>query len=322
MNKTNGRSNKRPVQQQQARKARVTTVARSLRPQLDAAAAAYARLLADPCGAKMVSPVYSGGTGGYLLRVETDQIVNNGATDVGSMGYFCPGNISSSTQGAVGLSATFVTSDTAAQSINLNSALQPGLTFLAANAKSVRCVSACVQVSYPGTELNRSGVIAMGQGTYDSIAATPKSPSQLRTLAERVRRMPDGMVEMRLVPNISSQEYIDPSSTNVGQINPDMPLIFWSAFGIPVNTGIRVRLVAVYEWIPNAGVGLTNPSALETTNSANTLNHVLSTLKSYGDWAASGFTEAAHAASSLYGAAQTGKSLIRGSLRMGQLLLA
>lgn len=286
---------------------------------LDAQGAAYARLLADPCAAKLAHPLYAGGEGGYLMRVESDQIINNAATDVGSFGYWCPGAVATGSL-TTGISATFVTSDTASQAVTSTALTAPGKAWLLANAGAARCVAACLQISFPGAELNRSGIVAVGQANYGKFTSNSFSPSELRTMAERVRRMPDGMVEIRLVPNFDSQGYSTPNSS----VSDDkgLPALFFSVFGIPVNTGIRVRLVAVYEWIPSQGEGITLPSAMTTSESRNSLNDVLRVMKGYGDWAYGGFTEAAGTMSSLYGAASAGRALIRGTRAAGYALMA
>lgn len=296
-----------------------TMIPRPLSSQLDAQAAAYAHLLNDPCGAKLSHPVYAGGEGGYLMRVESDAIISNGA-DTGSMGYWCPGNPINGIA-TMATQALQVVSDTAV--IALTSVVTPpGKTWLIANAAAVRCVSACIQVSFPGKELDRSGFVGLGQSTYGRFSsAAGFSTSGLRTLAERVRRMPDGLVEIKLIPNLSSANYVDPNGGG-GAADLGMPTLFWSVFGVPPNTGIRIRAVAVYEWLPQSGVGLTLPNAATTSESRNTLNDVLRSMKSWGDWAYSGFHDAADAATSLIGAARAGRALVRGSARAGALLLA
>lgn len=304
----------------QATRQRVVSVRAA--PGIDAAARAYAQLLADPCGAKLAHAVYSGGTGGYLARFETDTVLNAGATDVGSMGFFCPGNIHNGTLGGFGASAAAVVSDTATQNLNALNSLTPGYTFLNSNSFSARCVAACIQVSYVGAELTRGGIVALGQTTYTSLVGTPKSPAQLRQMAQHVRRMPDGMVELALVPNDISQRYTNASSTDNSELEEDMPSLFWSVYGIPANTGIRVRCVSVYEWIPGNTTGINLPSPTEITASKSSLNDVLQYLQSTGDWAARGFHDASHAIASLGAAAYNGRALLRGTARLGMALMA
>lgn len=284
---------------------------------LDAQAAAYARLLSDPCGAKLSHPIYAGGEGGYLIRVENDQVINNGATDLGAMGYWCPGSMST-TSIPTGISSGPVVNDTALQPLSSAVLNSPGRVFFQSNASAVRCVSACIQLSFPGTELNRSGFVALGQGTFGGLASSSHSTSTLRTMAERVRRMPDGQVEIRLVPNLESATY---SSVLGAADSQGLPALFFSVWGIPPSTGVRVRMVAVYEWLPQRSAGLTLPSSLTTSESRNTLNDVLRAMKGWGDWAYEGFHEAANAVSSVIGAARAGQGLVRGTLRAGSLLM-
>lgn len=289
---------------------------------LDRPALDYAQLLVDPCGANLAHPVYQGATGGYLARFENDQIVNSSATDLGSMGMFCPGNIHDGALGGYHLGAAPVTGDTVSMNLNAFNASQPGWAFLKANSESARCVAACVQISYPGAELTRSGIVALGQANYSSLVATPKTTGQLRSMAQHVRRMPDGMVEIRLVPNVTSQNYTNAADTSNDTIEEDMPALFWSVWGIPASTGVRVRTVAIYEWLPKNATGINLPSATTISASGHSLNDVLRYLQRTGDWATSGFHEASRAVSSIASAAYNGANLVRGTLRIGAALMA
>lgn len=293
------------------------------RPVLDKPGLDYAKLLADPCGENLVHPVYQGGSGGYLLRVETDAIHNTDPTDSGSMGFFCPGNIhDTATLGGFGKTGVPVASDSLTYNLLPFNSLQPGYAFLKANSASHRCVAACLQVSYPGSELSRAGIVGLGQANYSSLVQTPKSTSQLRAMAQHVRRMPDGVLEIVLVPNTSSQKYTNASDTSAATIDDDMPTLFWSAYGIPVSTGIRVRCVAIYEWLPINTTGVNLPTPSLSSSSRNTLNDVLLALEETGDWTAKGFMQAAKTISSLGAAAMNGAALYRGVSRAGRAIMA
>lgn len=280
---------------------------------LDAAAVAYARLLANPCAARMTHPLYLGGQGGYLFRAESDQIIANGATELGCLGFWSPGNM------ITGNNTALITNEAVATNTLGTALVAPGRTFLTANAAAARCVSACIQISFPGTEFNRSGFVALGQSTYSRLSNGTYNTAVMRTLAEKVRRMPDGDVEVRLVPNLTSETYVNP---NGGDLSDGMPGLFFSVFGVPPSTGIRIRMVAVYEWLPKESVGMTLPNAATVADSKHTMNDVLRSMRSWGDWMYEGFEETAHAVSSLVGAARAGQALVRGTARAGALLLA
>lgn len=252
---------------------------------LDARTRAYAALLADPCNAALVAPCMSAGGDGYLTRFDTDYIINNTATDTGSMGYFCPGNICSTiATNSFGYAAGPIVSDTTTYGYTGAVGSQPGWTFLNANTNACRCIAACIQVSYVGSEQLRSGVIAVGQATFNSLNDAVTSTNQLRMLASNVVRTPDGVVEQRLVPTAASERWADPKNV-FNTANTEQPAIFWSVSGLPVSTGIRVRMVAVYEWIPAPMVGISAGSAAKNAGPSTSLQAVTSAMSKLGDWA-------------------------------------
>lgn len=261
--------------------------ARAISVGLDEHAARYARLLADPCNGELTPSVFSGSNGALLARFEYDQIFNNGATDIGSAGYFCPGAIcQNTTNNAIGFGGPWSSDTIPGALVNATPAIQPGNAFLAANASGVRAIAACIQVNYMGSELDRSGVIAVGCGKLSTVTPTITT-ANLRTLAQVVQRMPDAPVEYRLPTTEGSELFRDPAST----INPgteptaqDLPALFWSATGVKAATGIRVRFVVVYEWIPKIGIGMTVPNMGRVTPSRNTAADVLRALEKTGDW--------------------------------------
>lgn len=263
--------------------------------ELDVAGRAWARLLRDPCNAAMAHPCYTGGGTGYLLRFEWDSVINNSGTDTGAAAYFAPGYYSNCTVdatnfgfGGIGLNSVPITSGS--QSLTLISsgvpARQPGYDFLVGAASQFRSVAACIQVTYPGSEQSRAGIVALGQTTLRA-ARSPVSLDGLRTTATNVSRMVDGTLELRMVPNEASALWCTPGD---GPDAPglvamdDTPALFVSVAGIPVSTGVRVRFVNVVEWIPKIN-GVNTPNAEVPPTSRNTTTEVLQALYKAGSWA-------------------------------------
>lgn len=256
------------------------------RRQLDTYARDYAALVADPCGARLVEGVYPGGGGGIVSRFESDFIMANGATDTGACVAFTPG-FNSELAGLVGgmMQTPTIPLTTDVQVIsftnNFNSA--PGFTFLANNAKAFRSVSACLQISWPGSELNRQGIVGMGQTTLSNTLGGTVTTANLRVLSTHVGRMPEDVLEIVLRPTEASQRWCDPTLSPtlavVQEVWGDSPCLFVTVAGIPANVGVRIRLVNIVEWIPasNTGVAGTQPMA---TRSKNTFTEVLQYLES------------------------------------------
>jgi len=164
----------------------------------------------------------------------------------------------------------------------------PGYAYLSNNATTFRCVAACAQVSYPGTELNRSGILGMGVAdaavigvnvqTADGGANININAGQLRTLCQHVERMPAGVTEVRWFPGEDDAKVYAPGANHLSRANEceGRNGILISASGFPVSTGIRVRCVAVYEVSLGAGQGQVASIAPPPSN--NTPNQIVKAL--------------------------------------------
>jgi hypothetical protein len=164
---------------------------------------------------------------------------------------------------------------------------QPGIASAAANQWSAyRPVAACAQLMFPGSELNRQGVVSMGVvpgAIWDNPA---NSVGQYRTACEKVFRMPDSICEVKWRPGEADNQFNAPgSSVANSSVNGHNGLLITYS-GIPVSTGVRIRLVAVYEVTPSAAfgavVGLESPAAPPSKNS---VNEILSVMDRAGGWA-------------------------------------
>lgn len=267
--------------------------------------ARYAALLYDPCKAPLSRPVYPTGGSGFMQRYETDFIIGN---DVGSTagslafipntvcgGYtpitqVSPTNVSSVWYLATAGGTSSPANDTTACQWNLVPVSScPGQVALGAIAGAARPVAACLQVFWPGSELNRQGFISLfrcNPGDLNPLS-TAVTVASLRASSPYVARMPQDHDEVKWQP--------DEGDTSFGQVAGPQSAAFnritnggaecigvtWS--GLPAAAGVRVRLVAVYEWMPvvtaNAGTVLDGGSAEPTRGS---LNRVIAWLKSFG----------------------------------------
>jgi hypothetical protein len=246
------------------------------RPLLDKPALDYTRLLADPCAGPLVHGLAPDGSGGFIVRLETDLVINGSATDVGAFLAFTPGI------NTYELSNAPITSDGGAitpSSVGFSSFLQT------TPVGSYRALAACIQVMWPGTELNRSGVVALGQVDRAELTSASLSTGNLRTLAPNVERTPATFVEQRWHPNEQDLNWNSDSSGDqlTAGLKAKRGSIYVAAFGIPVSTGLRVRMVGVYEWKPLVASGLTVPVSTQT--SSNTMSDALRVLESAGNWA-------------------------------------
>lgn len=254
---------------------------------LDAPAQAWLRLLNDPCYGRLTHPIYPGADGGYLSRFESEQTSFAGPGITAGVISFIPGTLPNS------VFANGAVDDTTSVSLNDSSAAQaPGYAYLRGVASAVRCVSACVQVSWPGSELNRQGFVTLGQVT-GAVAATATtgfgtgtvSVSALRPLCHLRTRVPETVAEVKWRPTLADAQWHDPNVTAaVGRLN-EAGAILLTASNLPASTGLRVRYIVTYEWVPKSAQGLTS-SFDNRARSVNSTDDVINMLDRQGpDWA-------------------------------------
>lgn len=260
---------------------RVSTVTRG---GLDGPAQAYARLIADPCNAPLTTTIWPGSTGSFVSRFESDFIVFDGVAQTAGMLYFVPG------MNEVYTPSLLLTNDTTASTMTNASTLPPGVTFLQASAGTFRCVAACMQVSFPGTELNRSGIVSLGVmqagGALRNLATIAggqnvnTTASAVRQLCQHTERTPQNMAEIIWQPGggdqLPTQLGIATNTTSYVTEASDKNAIVMSVAGIPPVTGVRIRLVSVIEWTPRTAQGFV--SSIDPPKSVNSLNDILRAL--------------------------------------------
>lgn len=283
---------------------------------MDEASIRYAQLLADPCNGPLVSGPFGDGSSGMVSRFERDLIVNNSATDVAAALAFIPGLASAQSAGVL-------TSDTGVITFgSLGSTNSPGLGFLTSNAGQFRCLAACVQLYWPGTELNRQGIVSIGQFPADVVTDAVVSTSDLRSASTYVERMPAGMLELKWRPNAYETTWQRPANiTDTATDWDKYTALVVSAADIPPSTGIRVRMVAVYEWIPKPGTGLGLVSLTRNPVRKGSLANVIDFLDRTGDWMYNGAFKAGHAMASVARGVGAIASLTNGAARLGRLAI-
>lgn len=262
-------------------------------PSLDEAGAAYARLLADPCTGRLVPGVGLGGGGGVITRfVEELTIFNSSGPPAETGGWlvWSPG------AGSFVRSATPLNSETA---ISPGSTLVPtaGNAFLFANASSYRVISACMQIYWPGSELNRQGLVSVGYTTANQLVEVlpvanggnggQASIQAMRAVCFHSERMPASSLELLYKPTQGDLEF-DNTSVRADGISAsigDKSAMVLAVSGIPTLTGVRVRFVSVVEWIPDGSVGQgLVATVLPAPPSRNTVSDVLRALEKAGHW--------------------------------------
>lgn len=205
---------------------------------------AYAKLLYDPCNAPYAPGMLADGMGFQVQRFETD-FVHDIATNTNVTFAICPSAMAIRNSGTI--------SDTTNLTWGSSYAF-PGSGVISAQANRFRCLAACVQVTWAGTEANRQGIVAMGNLATAVSWATTVTTNEIRTSLPYVVRTPDQTVGMKWRPTDTDVD-MQLGSANSQQGNA----IYLQVSGVPNNTQVRIRVVAVMEWEPNAVAGIGIP---------------------------------------------------------------
>lgn len=173
-------------------------------------ASEYAQMLCDPCNATLKAPLYPGTTGSNVMRYRAESVVGDATTTACIVAY----------HPVFGSWSCSVAGGNTAAVLNYNADAWPGDNFLNAVNTSIsayRGVAGCMQVAYPGTELNRGGYVAMGvingRAIWSAISATnggagvPIAPTSVIEMLTHTQRMPVDEVECAWVPAFGDQEF-------------------------------------------------------------------------------------------------------------------
>lgn len=241
-----------------------------IRGKYDAAAVAYARLLTDPCRAALAHPVYPGASGGYLTRFSQYFTYNTGASDTTGYIHFTPGAISADNTDLIVYSGAG-----AALAATAQGALLGGRSFLSGNASAVRCVAACVNVVYSGSEVDRSGRIHYGLTNGSLVdAGQTVAPGDVFASMENMMRTPTNIIEVAWKPNDWDSNFVDPTASMSALHKDKASSITIGWVGLKASVPMTFRITAVYEWQPRIATGISMVTNSHS-GSRNTLNDVI-----------------------------------------------
>lgn len=267
---------------------------------LDQAALDYARLLADPCNAPVVHPIYPGTDAGFLFRAENFFPVGETTGATGGVFHWVPGYVNGNNTECLFMNSTSGGSVLALNNVGNT----PGKSFLNNNARGARCIAACMKLSFPGSEANRSGRVHFGHTTAGMLLnGDTVSVDQVAQTLQHYTRTPADVIEIIWKPNLADAELFDPTETAVAPVRDRKSAITVAFTGLPVATGMTLHLTAVYEWTPAPNQGIAH-NALGKARSRNTWDDVQDYLVE------GGFTFVRHAGQALGGV--VGRSLVNG----------
>jgi hypothetical protein len=168
-------------------------------------------------------------------------------------------------------------------------------------------VAACIQITYLGSEQNRSGIINYGNcngGTF-VLSDTPNTGNASNSF-EHFERTPVNTIEVKWRPTAFDQTFKDNQINATNNELSKCGAVGFTFSGLAGAAGLRVRMVAVYEYTPAGAVGIVNTTSSRST-SGNTLDSVINYLDASGDW----MTRVGHAMNSAYRGARMIEPYVR-----------
>lgn len=231
---------------------------------LDGPARAAANMLIDPCNSTLAPSVYRGDQG-FRARFISNNTVATGAGLTNGVVVFIPGTnqLYVLENASVNTAVPWVTLSTFA----------PGAAFLTGNAKSIRCLGACLSSTPISANLATSGQCYTALVPVDAL--TLSSSTQIQSIVQLCNAYGkvsiDSPMETRWMPGADDETYI-----NVGTSDStlaDNLAIVQCFVGLPAATGVTYRMTTILEWKPLQGIGLVSESFLSSP-SRNTIEHV------------------------------------------------
>lgn len=270
----------------------------------------HLKMVMDPCASLLTQSAYAGQRG-IVQRFSSTWGVNTGLDNSVVYGFSPGGMREFFFQGS---NATLFT-PTFTQSTNM-----PGIGFLNSNASQARCVSACIRLNWSGSELNRSGSLAIGTvsgGQINTLPVLSNSCDRIYNMLQKKMRVPDGVVEIKWNPSTPDEVYQEPALTASAENFNDKTMMVFCSIGLPAAT-FTVTTTVIYEWVPTNNVGQPAPPTTATTVPAAVpkINNLLHKIHSGADTFNTSVTDAATAMSAMYAAGANGYKLITGARAM------
>lgn len=227
---------------------------------------AYDRLISDPCGAALCNPPYSGGSSGYLTRInasiQPSFFTSGGTTGADTTGSFCY-QFQPSAFPYVLFGGSDITSVTPVfGNVALNG------TFIGNTAiKQFRPVAACVRWVPTGPLAKRAGMVSLGYNAGALVSnASGATPANILSVAQDcLERVPNGGSEheIRWLPTTVDELYTSPGNgisspfAGAGTLLVDGVGIDGS-YTSPTTVVLNgyLELTIVIEWLPSAGQGI------------------------------------------------------------------
>ncbi len=252
-------------------KTRVPAISTAL-ARMDQGAAAYRRLLLDPCNAPICAPVYAGLGTGIYRRYRT--YIDIGALNVEGAYVF---QLSTNTHIHAGhVAANAGSVYTFSSSIRTHNA--PELT--ESHYSGSRCLAGCVKVRYRGSESDRAGLVGLAtMATAHKQPGITSNASLDLSLVSVVSRVGEVLHEVKFAPGPYEEEFTLHQTTTAAFDNA-RGCIMIVYKGIPPGS-LVLEVTSVHELESTSGC----PYSAVPPPSSTTLNTVLRSMGPIINWA-------------------------------------
>lgn len=223
------------------------TIGRNTSMLLDKASMDHIKLMADPCGGRLVPPAYAQPGGGAIQRFRNVINCGTAAGETSGVFHWTPGINEYVSNGA----ATPTTAFTPAGQ-TMFATLQTGTGAGINSACTFRCLAACIRVITNASEMNRAGVAYAGQTDSQYLQAQGTNVTNVSQVIGGLpisSRMPAKMVEILWTPSEADQSFYTDmagSTYSLGQ-SFNYSSVTFGFVGGPATTGVTVEVTGVYE---------------------------------------------------------------------------
>lgn len=233
---------------------------------VDGAAMAHAKLMADPCGGRLVPPAYPQPGGGAIQRFRAIASYGTGAGDTAVLFHWTPTINEFIINAAVSAATAFVPNIQTAFA-GLSNAVGVGTSAL-----NYRVIAACVRVLTNASEANRAGLIYAGQTSVQYLGQNAGATTSVAAASASLpitARVPSKHLEVLWTPALGDQSFVADYtgvSAVLGQASSAYSSITVGASGLPAGTGLtfELTLVAEINYNSNGNVVATPPPVTTT----------------------------------------------------------
>lgn len=237
-----------------SRKKKSSGGAPAMRSMTGLVATSHWNMVRDPCNATLAESAYPG-RAGMVNRFTSIQTYSGVTGQTAFMAQYLPAGLAFTATAPATSATSFV------QTFDQGMA---GQTYVVGNSESYRVIGFCVNISYIGTELNRSGTIYGGILPASSIpAGAPHTVDAVKALLPNESRTPDRELELLWFPGTMDMDY----AKNTDDVFKDPHnILVIAAEGLPDGLSLRIRQTIIVEWLPKVALGMSMPPPVSGSN--------------------------------------------------------